>query len=180
MPVFYPKLMLKKYAAIILSILFLLNSVAVDVINVFAPTKEEIRMKMTEGHEIEFPCQFHNCGCSKTTCFTDCCCKINHEVFNENKEEEDSCCDSTAPKTISQNVPESKAVSIINKMICQKVIPPKNESILLKKELFSLARLVRTNHQLIEKAVPIEFNSVCRLIKTQTTIQPDNPPPNFS
>ncbi len=172
--------MIIRFVAIFLSIILLLNSIAVDLIFVFAPTKQEIRLQMKEGVTLEFPCQFHNCGCSKETCFINCCCKVNHEVFEEIKEKEESCCDSPTQKTTKDKEQKSAKVSIIKKMICQKTIPPKNESILLKKEVFSLTKIIQENYQLKDKVILIEFNHICNFIKTQTTTQPESPPPNFS
>lgn len=169
-----------RFVAIILSALLLLNAIAVDVINIFAPTKKEIRMQMKEGTILEFPCQFHDCGCTKETCFVNCCCKDNHEVFEELKKKENSCCEKPVQKSASVQLQKRSKISIVSKMICKKSIPPKNESILLKKELFSLTKTIKENFYFKDKVILIEYNQFCNFIKTQTTIQPENPPPNFS
>ena len=174
--------MILRGLSILFSLLLLLNSIAIDFVTIFAPTKAEVLKEIRENHEgqkLEYPCQFDSCGCTKETCLTDCCCKSNHEVFKGLKESQ-ACHQSEVALIPTSEKFIDPPQSVVRKMICKQNKLKENDQILLKRDLFIA---IKQDHIrfILNKRIIIKLEPNLYIgIKTQTVYSPDSPPPNIS
>lgn len=141
------------------------------------PTKHS-KGKLSE--ELEYPCQGHSCGCTRETCFSDCCCADMHESFDEKKTEKQVSVKEFAENSQALELPMFRPVSFLKNMICKQNATKKNEFLSPKKEIS--VRKENKEPLIISKAIFINCNYVMYFehLKTQFYFLPEIPPPNFS
>lgn len=177
-------LMLIRVLSLFISFLLLFNSIAIDLVLNFAPTKSEVLIQFRENNNsqnLEFACQFHNCGCTKETCKISCCCKTNHEVFNEIKKNQEPSCHEDTSCNMNSNVEiKAKPINIIQKMICKQDQIKKQDKLVLKREPFLLVKGKLITVSLRNQAIFSIDSFAYQGIATQTYYIPESPPPNIS
>lgn len=173
--------MLKSYVIIFISFLFLFNSMAIEIVAIFIPNKTEIVKTLnqnSETQELEYACQFHDCGCTKESCKISCCCKINHEAFDEVKENK-----KLIEKGKSLSTPENavstktKSINLIQLLICKKdkikeygITLSKKEPYVYIKQKVGVRTLIIPSRQ---PSDPIVYLG----LSPQIFYIPDSPPP---
>jgi hypothetical protein len=176
--------MMLRALSLFISFLLIFNSLVLELVPIFAPTKSEVLRHFKEhgsDQALEYACQFHNCGCTKETCKISCCCKTNHEVFDEMikakeaKCHEDSNCSNGSKKEI-----ESKPTNIIQSMICKQVKLKEYDKLVLKRETYLLVKQKLTIKRLSDQTILFSEPFVYQGIVTQTYHIPESPPPIIS
>ena len=167
-----------------LSVLLLLNSIAIDYLLIsFYPSKNEVEKQFKEhvvSQVLEYPCQFDDCGCTKESCLTACCCKVNHEVFGELASSKVDSSNILGQPTSIVEVVIKKPISFIKHLICKKDKLKDNEQIMQKREPFILVKTHLAILSNVKEFVVIVLACAYMGIQTQVIYTPENPPPDIA